>query len=497
MRSYNVPTRSVSPIARMQRAYYPREPHPLAHLQGLGRFGVFGDLTQGITGVKAGVSAGTTTAAIGTGIASAIGAGAAAGSVVPIIGTAIGVIVALVASGVFSHRVDPEVGSFNNAIALVRSQGPTAVLGIQDKYLVLAGLFDLEPGQIKGNIPIYKKYGRMGEQKFVMDMCALIQSAANQGIITANDTVQSVHDKVVQPWINSWGYGPMSDSNAEMIDMLILGLIGEYVSGQYKQRWFAVGGDFPFNNLPLFALPAASGVTPTTSGTPVPTTAPSAASGAPAGFTPAGTSPYGQTLYSRPGDANLYTVTNGQVFVYTPVQSAPSTIIPPAGTVSTPLVTAPAQPAQQSAVPVPTGFTLIGSSNNLPAYQGPDGFFYSWSGTTMSPLTGYLQTSSGQGAQVTGGALTTAPAQPVLPSLSTNTQAGVSPYAAPVYSPYTAPSAPLPTIAPTQSVSAAGVDTSALPSWLTWGAVASVVGIMVMTARHAPSPAGGTSRRRR
>lgn len=475
-----------SPIARMQRAYYPREPHPLAHLQGLGRFGVFGDLTQGITGVKAGVSAGTTTAAIGTGIASAIGAGAAAGSVVPIIGTAIGVIVALVASGVFNHRVDPEVGNFNNAMALVRAQGPTAVLGIQDKYLVLAGLFDLEPGQIKGNIPIYKKYGRMGEQKFVMDMCALIQSAANQGIITANDTVQSVHDKVVQPWIDSWGYGPMSDSNSQMIDMLIMGLIGEYVSGQYKQRWYAVGGDFAFNNLPLFALPAASGVTPTTSGTPVPTTTPPPAAAAAVtpstyGLSYSRTDPQYGALYVRPNDPNTYTWVNGAPVAITLATPTPTTVQPPNVT-------------QTSAVPVPAGFTLIGSSNNLPAYQGPDGYFYSWSGTVMSPLTGYLQTSSGQGAQVTGGALATAPAQPV-PSLSTNTQAGVSPYAAsPSYSPYVAPSVPLPAV--TSAPVAAGVDTSALPSWLTWGAVASVVGIMVMTARPAPAARRTSGRRR-
>ncbi len=261
-----------SPIARMQRATYPREPHPLAQLRAM-RMGAFGDL---ITGAKAGISAGSMAASVGAGIASAIGAGSAsavatgalAGSVVPIIGTAIGIIVALVASGVFSHRVDPEVGDFDNAIKLSHMQGPAAVLGIQDKYLVLAGLFDLEPGQIGGNIPPYKKYGRMGEQRFVMDMCTLIQSAANQGIITANDTVQSVYDKVVAPWMSSWGLGPMQDANASMINYIILGLIGEYVSGQYKQRWYARGGDFPFNSLPLFTLPGGSATAPTASGTP-------------------------------------------------------------------------------------------------------------------------------------------------------------------------------------------------------------------------------------
>lgn len=476
-----------SPIVRMQRSPHLWEPHPLAHVRALAGFGLFGDLTAGVTGVKAGVQAGTLTSSIGAGAAGLVGAGAAAGSIVPIIGTAIGVIVALVASGVFTHKADPEVGNFNNAMALVKSQGASAVLNIQDKYLVLAGLFDLEPSQIKGNIPIYKKYGRMGEQKFVSDMCALIQSAANQGIITANDTVQSVHDKVVQPWIDSWGYGPMSDSNAQMIDMLILGLIGEYVSGQYKQRWFAVGGQFAFPNLPLFTLPQTSAVAPTASGTPVPTTTPTApatptggapivvtpaqpAQASPAGFTPIGPAPSGAMLYQRPGDSNFYTYTNGVLAVY---GAASSTV-------------APAQPAAQtSAVPVPAGFVLIGSSNNLPAYQGPDGYYYSWSGTTMSPLTGVLTTTSGQSAQVTTGAIGAATGTSLaLPSLTSSSQQSSVPYVDPsTYSAYTSPTTPIPVVAPTQS---AGVDTSALPSWMTWGAVAAVVGVMVMSARPAP-----------
>ncbi len=421
-----------SPIAAMQRATYPRMPHPLASVQALRGFGFLGDtgLTQGITGVKAGVSAAGISTSIGAGVASAIGAGAAAGSVVPIIGTAIGAIVGLVASGVFNRKVDPEVGNFNNAMALAKAQGPAAVLNIQDKYLVLAGLFDLHPDQIKGNIPIYKKYGRMGEQKFVTDMCNLIQQAANQGIITANDTVQSVYDKVVAPWINGFGFGAMQDSNSDLITYLLLGLIGEYVSGQYKTRWYAVGGQFAFGNLAPFTLPSASAaVAPTQSGTPTPVTS-----------------------------------------VTAPAQPA----VQPA-----------VQPAQTSAVAIPSGFVLVGASNNLPAYQGPDGYFYSWSGTVMSPLTGVLQSASGT-AQVSGGAIV--PATQASTSLSTNTQAGVSPYASGVpdtgsYIPYSAPSVPIPAVA--SAPLAAGVGTGALPSWVSWGAVAAVVGLMVMTAHPA------------
>lgn len=459
-----------SPIALMQRMSYPRHPSPLGYFPTRGHpsralfhpVGGFGDLTQGITGVKAGVQAGTLSTSIGTGAATLLGA-AGAGSVVPIVGTAIGVIVALVASGVFSHRMDPEVGNFNNAMALVRAQGPQAVLGIQDKYLVLAGLFDLEPGQIKGNIPIYKKYGRMGEQRFVMDMCALIQSAANQGIITANDTVQSVYDKVVAPWINGFGFGPMQDSNTELITTLLLGLIGEYVSGQYKQRWYAVGGQFAFGSLPAFALPQASAVAPTTSGTPTPSTPPPAAAvpqpvsaapqvpsvaPVPVGYDISGPAPF--AVFHRSDGVLVWDTTGAGNWVpYPPGRQ---------------MVPADASGAPTQSVP---GFVYTGSGqfyptagmSNLPAVSGP-----------LSPYA-------------SGGALTT------------NTQAGTSPFAstAPSYIPYAPPSAPLPTVGTTPITAGIG---SGLPSWLSWGAVAGVVGLMLITAR----PVGGkfkVSRRRR
>jgi hypothetical protein len=447
-----------SPIAQMQRATYPRYPNPAglapvraiaqhrgippgrgrsAAPQGLGFLGAGAVLTQGITGVKTGVTATGVATTIGGGVASAIGAGAAAGSVVPIIGTAIGVIVGLVASGVFNHRVDPEVGNFNAAIQMAQAQGPQAVLGIQDKYLVLAGLFDLLPGQIKGNIPIYKKYGRMGEYKFVSDMCALIQQAANQGIITANDTVQSVYDKVVAPWINSWGYGPMQDTNASLINYIILGLIGEYVSGQFKQRWYARGGDFAFNALPLFTLPGATATAPTNSGTPV----------------------------QGPTNAPAQPVSQIPITTYTPTP--------------------------QGSVAIPQGFVLVGQANNLPAYQGPDGAFYSWNGTTMTPLTGVLLGAGGQSLQVQSGypvqtAATQSPpagGTPFQMAQPSQLQTGGGDYSS--YAPAPAASAP--------AAATAGVSGAGLPAWMTWGAVAGVVVLMFATAR----PVGGPAKMRR
>ncbi len=436
-----------SPIQAMQRATYPRHPSPvglgpvraiasrrsLAPGRNFGYFGAGAGLTQGITGAKSGVQAGMLASSIGSGTVSALGLGAAAGSVVPIIGTAIGVIVALVASGVFSHRVDPEVGNFNNAMALARAQGAQAVLGIQDKYLVLAGLFDLEPHQIKGNIPIYQQYGRMGEFRFVNDMCNLIQHAADQGIITANDTVQSVYDKVVGPWIAGFGKGPLTDSNAEMITYLILGLIGEYVSGQYKQRWYSVGGDFQFGGLHPFTLPA-----------PVAAVAP----------TPSGTPTQGPTVAPPP------------VYVPTaPVQWG---------------LPLPPLPANAPMPPVPAGFSLVGpdAAAGLPVYTGPDGRYYSWNAVQMTPFSGMILIggqmqgfSAGYPQAPQTGALQTGLFQPPTPSMSQSGGGG--------YVPYSPPSTPLPAIAPT----AAGVTGAGLPSWLTWGAAAAVLGLMLATAR--------------
>lgn len=227
----------------------------------LGSLGAASIVGQSVTGVKVGVAASSVTTAVGTGVASAVGAGAAAGSVVPIIGTAIGAIIGLVASGVFNRKKDPEDYNFQQAMAMSSRSGPQSVLDIGNKYLVLAGLFDLRPDQIKGNIPIYKKYGRMGEQRFVNDLCAVIYQAAQAGQITANDTPQSVFGRIVQPWINSFGFGTMSDSNADMITYILLGMTAEYIMG-LQNRWAAVGGDLPFTTLPPFKLPVAQPLAP-------------------------------------------------------------------------------------------------------------------------------------------------------------------------------------------------------------------------------------------
>lgn len=446
---------SVSPIVRAQRA---AGQHPFgsagvarARIQGqrLGYFGLSSTVSQAQTGIKTGVTAASVTTAIGSGVASAIGAGAAAGSVVPIIGTAIGALVGLAASGLFSHRADPEVSNFNSAAALYNQQGANAALNIANKYLVLAGLFDLEPGQIKGNIPIYKKYGRMGEERFVRDLTATILSCAQTGTINGSDTPVSVYNKCVQPWIDGFGFGPMVDSNAGLIDTILLGMTAEYLAGG-QNRWFAVGGQWPFGNLTPFSLPVSqtaaaqpqssqsgsivSAIAPTA---PVitQTIAPTAVAGTVIHSTDSDAAmlvaPYGtfsflgqpgaygvaalngsatnilaaQMLYD--GKSVYAKLPDGSIDVYTANGWTPYQSSAMASTPNVPTL-APAQPA------VPAGYSVAGSAFGAPAYQGPDGLYYTVSGNQLYPLNGPLVLGNGSTLTVLNGS-PSAPAAP-LPS---------------------------------------------------------------------------------
>lgn len=223
----------------------------------------------------------STTQSIASGISRGSAAGAAVGSVVPIFGTAIGAIIGAAvgwADAAF-NRQDPEVQNWDQATQMAAAQGPETILNVMNKYLVLAGLFDLEPHQIKGNIPIYRKYGKMGEGKFVTDMVNLVYNAAQAGQISPNDNAQTVFARIVQPWIDSFGFGAMSDSNGDTINYLLMGMLAEYFAGLNK-RWFARGGDYPFGGLPPFSLPQA--VSPTSSATPSPVVAPASSQAAPA-----------------------------------------------------------------------------------------------------------------------------------------------------------------------------------------------------------------------
>src|SRR5262249_46607882 len=142
--------------------------------------------------------------------------GAAVGTMVlPGIGTAVGAVIGAAAgalSSVFGNgRVDPEnvpfegyTQAFNKLQGNPQAQQHLASM-VTNRYMPLAGLFDLRSNQITGSIPFYAKYGRMGEQRFTQDMTNQINLAAAQGVISKTDTPQTVYQKVVLPWINTMG----------------------------------------------------------------------------------------------------------------------------------------------------------------------------------------------------------------------------------------------------------------------------------------------------
>lgn len=209
----------------------------------------------------------------GAGAGAAIGAsqGASIGSaIVPGIGTAIGAVVGAIGGAIAGaiNKKDPEQHNFDQAVALWQ-QNPAQVYSIGNPYLALAGLFDLN---IKTNIPIYKKFGHMGEAAFVVWLCNTVYQAAQSGVITPNDTALTVMSKVVQPQIDSWGYGPMSDPHADLIQRLIVTMILQYCAGA-QTNWYAIGGDYPtqFRSLPAFAFPNAPSVTASPTPSPMPT----------------------------------------------------------------------------------------------------------------------------------------------------------------------------------------------------------------------------------
>lgn len=249
-----------------------------------GRHGLRGGF--GSLGVANPVGAGA-----GTGAAEGASTGAAVGSYVPVIGTAIGAVVGAAIGAIAGsiNKKDPEQYNFDQAVALWQ-QNRNAVLSIGDKYLVLAGLFDLN---LKNpHIPIYLKYGHMGEQKFVTDMVNVIYQAAMNGQITAADTPQTVMNRIVQPWIDSWGYGPMVDPHADLINLILLGMVAEYLAGQ-QGDWLARSGDNPFASLPPFPLQKVLG--------------PSASSSSAASVNPVGSTTSSAPVYSPNG--SLITVT--------------------------------------------------------------------------------------------------------------------------------------------------------------------------------------------
>jgi hypothetical protein len=254
----------------------------------------------------------------------------------------------------------------------------------------------------------------MGEERFVNDMVRLIFNAAQNGQITANDTVQSVYNNVVAPWIGGFGFGTMSDTNGEMITNIIIGLIAEYITGLYKTRWFARGGTLPasFNSMPAFALPASAANTggavapvaqvPTvslpTNSTPAPVSAPPTP-GTPAwmlsaGYSIVGTDATYGNVYGIPGRSGQVVLVNGQMVNY-PIGAGTVTAPTTAATVTSPSAPTAITPAYLLSL----GYQVVGAD---PTYgsvyqQGSNAPVVLFNGS-LQPYTQQIPSAASQAA---------------------------------------------------------------------------------------------------
>jgi hypothetical protein len=327
--------------------------------QGLrGGFGRLGVATSYGPPIGAGAGAGAATGA---------SQGAAIGSSFGPIGTAIGALAGAIGGAIAGsiNKKDPEQYDFDAAVALWQSNR-LAVLNIGNKYLPLAGLFDLSLNN--PHIPIYQKYGRMGEQKFVTDMVNVIYQAAMAGQITAADTPGTVMSRIVQPWIDSWGYGPMQDPHADLINLLLVGMVADYIAGD-QTAWTARSGDYPFGSLPAFPLQqvlAQSQPATTTTVNPVGSTA---------------ATPAPPTIQTGGTIGPTYSIANSAI-----TAAAPGTLITPQGTWTVSGTTFTLNGAATATSPTTVGLTYAG--NQVYRYDASGQAYVwnnGWQATSQAP----------------------------------------------------------------------------------------------------------------
>lgn len=356
----------------------------------------------------------------GAGAGAEIGAqqGASIGSqIVPGIGTAIGAVVGAIGGAIAGsiNKRDPENYNFDQAVAIWQAN-PDAVYNIGNKYLPLAGLFDLSLRN--PHIPIYQRYGRMGEAQFTKDLVNLLYQAGLNGQITANDTALTIMSRIVQPWIDSWGYGPMQDPHADLITRLIVGMILDYVTGSWKNSWYARGGDFPFNALPMFRLQPVMTAAPAIIALPAPPVPAFAPAPPPPPPAPVVTTPLPSPIPATVAVSAPVTTISPPAAAVTPIIAVPTApvISQPACTSPLvwngtqcvqPLTTAPtltpsgSTPVATVAASPPTGFNVIGTdTSGNPVFSNAAGVLYQWNGTAMQVFAGQLGSGQSVAAQV-------------------------------------------------------------------------------------------------
>lgn len=234
-------------------------------LGGSGSGGIFG---SGFTGSQALGAAAVPLAlyneinnwqsgATGSDALAGAGTGAAIGSVVPVIGTALGALIGG-AGGALSSlfgpgKTDPEtqgVQKLINAVGANPGQASAITSSVQNPYLGLAGLFD----ERSSTLPMYAKYGRMGEQKFTNDLASQLNGALKSGAITQSTSPTDAYNKVIAPWVASMGNGwnNVGQTYQQTTQGLLQQMTAQYMNGTANSQWKAIGGDSPFANLTAF-----------------------------------------------------------------------------------------------------------------------------------------------------------------------------------------------------------------------------------------------------
>lgn len=176
-------------------------------------------------------------------------AGAAIGTaIMPGIGTAIGAIGGALVGGISSlagpGKKDPETAQWDQYLPAA-TKNPDVSSQVQNPFLLMAGLFD----EKSSSLPMYQQYGRMGENKFTVDMTTQINQALANGTIQKTDNADTVYNKVVAPWVQNMGQGwsGVGPEYTQATQGLLKQMTSQYLDGSYQQNWKAVGGDYAFS----------------------------------------------------------------------------------------------------------------------------------------------------------------------------------------------------------------------------------------------------------
>lgn len=217
-----------------------------------------------------------------TGASAASGAetGASVGTaIVPGIGTAIGLIIGAAAGALLSAfgggRRDPETASWN-AFIQAYSQNPAVVnqLSAPAAFQLMAGIMDAKNNSPGHSSALELAFGRMGENRVVVQMANVINAATRAGQISYHDTPITVYNRIVKPWlISKNAYIKPTDvisSNGSRaggaVDAIFEVLIAAWISGYLKSTTpmgiagQPISGLPPFVGLPQTQQPAASRV---------------------------------------------------------------------------------------------------------------------------------------------------------------------------------------------------------------------------------------------